>query len=125
MSVHVLRPGMSTTVQDLGRPGHQHDGVPEGGAMDRHTARLLNILVGNADGDALLECTLSGPELRFERECVVAIGGADSDATLNGAPIPPWRAILVPRGATLVLGAARSGCRTYVAFAGGIDVPLV
>lgn len=125
MSVLVLRPGMSTTVQDLGRPGHQHGGVPEGGVMDRHTARLLNILVGNADGDALLECTLSGPELRFARECVIAIGGADSDATLNGAPIPPWRAVHVPAGATLVLGAARTGCRTYVAFAGGIDVPLV
>lgn len=93
--------------------------------MDRHTARLLNILVGNAETDALLECTLSGPELRFAHECVIAIGGAETDATLNGAPIPPWRAVSVPGGATLALGAARAGCRTYISFAGGLDVPLV
>lgn len=116
---------MSTTVQDLGRPGHQGSGVPEGGAMDRHTARLLNILVGNAESDALLECTLSGPELHFAHECVVAIGGADSDATLDGARIAPWRAVPVPGGATLALGGVRAGCRTYISFAGGLDVPLV
>lgn len=93
--------------------------------MDRHTARLLNILVGNDDGDALLECTMSGPELRFDGECTVAVGGADMGATLNGSPFPPWRAVHVRAASVLALGAARSGCRAYIAVGGGIDVPLV
>lgn len=125
MTVHVVRAGMATTVQDLGRPGHQHSGVPEGGAMDRHTARLLNLLVGNDEGDALLECTMTGPELRLARECVVAVGGADMEASLDGSPVPSWRSVHAGSGSVLRLGAARSGCRAYVAFGGGIDVPVV
>ena len=125
MTARVTRAGLLTTVQDLGRPGHQHDGVPEGGAMDVYAARLANLLVGNDEGAAVLEATLAGPTLVFERSTVFAIGGADFGARLDGEPIAPLRTRHARAGATLELGAARRGCRAYIAIAGGIDVPVV
>lgn len=125
MRIEVLRAGQLTTVQDLGRPGWQHDGVPECGAMDAWAARLANLLAGNAEDAALLEVTLTGPTLRFGGEGVIALGGADFGAVLDGASLAPWRSAPVRAGATLELGAAHDGCRAYLAVAGGIDVPLV
>jgi len=125
VTVRVARAGLLTTVQDLGRSGHQHDGVPESGAMDTHAARLANLLVGNDEGAAVLEATLAGPTLVFERATMFAIGGADFGARLDGEPIVPLRTRHAKAGTTLELGAARTGCRAYVAMAGGIDVPIV
>lgn len=125
MTIEVLRPGQLTTVQDLGRTGHQHDGVPESGAMDRHSARLANMLAGNDDDAALLEVTFTGPTLRFTRAGTVALGGADFSAALDGESVAPWRAVPAPAGSTLSLGAARDGCRAWIAVSGGIDVPTV
>ena len=125
MTITVLRPGQLTTVQDLGRNGRQHEGVPESGAMDRHAARLVNLLVGNDDSSALLEVTLTGPTLRFGGATAVAIGGADFGATLDDEPVARWKTIRVVAGSTLELRAARDGCRAYIAIAGGIDVPVV
>ena len=125
MTVRIARAGLLTTVQDRGRFGHQHEGVPEGGAMDTHAMRLANLLVGNDDGAAVLEATLAGPTLVFERDTVFAIGGADFGARLDDERIPLWRSRHAKAGATLELGAARAGCRAYVAMAGGIDVPTV
>lgn len=121
----ILRPGLLTTVQDLGRAGHQHMGVPAGGAMDDVALRLANLLVGNDPGLAALETTLQGPALRFEGETVIAVTGADQSPTLDGKPLPPWRAVRVRAGGELAFGAPRSGCRAYLAVAGGIDVPRV
>ena len=125
MTIAVLRPGQLTTVQDLGRHGHQHEGVPESGAMDRHAARLVNLLLGNDEDAALLEVTLTGPALRFGAATVIAIGGADFAATLDDEPVASWKTIRVAAGSTLELRAASDGCRAYIAFAGGIDVPIV
>ena len=125
MSIRVLRAGLLTTVQDLGRPGHQRDGVPVGGAMDTVALRLANLLAGNDEGAAALEVTLDGPTLAFDAETVVAIGGADLQAQLDGHRLRPWWAARVPAGATLKFAGWRSGCRAYVAVAGGIDVPPV
>ncbi|HEX2779922.1 MAG TPA: biotin-dependent carboxyltransferase family protein [Gemmatimonadaceae bacterium] len=125
MNVEVLRAGALTTIQDLGRLGHQREGVPEAGAMDAHAARLANLLVGNLESAALLEATLLGPALRFAGATTVALGGADFGATLDGEALAPWRAVAVSAGATLELGAARDGCRAYIAIAGGIEVPAV
>lgn len=125
MSIAVERAGLLTTVQDLGRPGHQGDGVPEGGAMDAFALRVANLLVGNPPAAAALEATLDGPTLRFARATLVAVTGADLSAQVDGRPLPPWRSALVPAGGTLAFGAARAGCRAYVAVAGGIDVPPV
>jgi len=123
--LHVLRPGMFTTVQDLGRWGWQQYGIVVGGAMDLAGARLANMLAGNEPGAALLECTLSGPTIRFERDTLIAIGGGDFTPMLDGVPLPLWRPVLVRSGSTLQMGVARTGCRCYLAVAGGIDVAPV
>ena len=125
MKVRVVLGGPSTTVQDLGRRGVQGDGVPESGAMDLVAARITNLLVGNAECAALIESTLAGPALLFEHDTVVALGGGDFGATLDGEPVAPWHAFPVRAGATLALGNARQGCRAYIAVAGGVDVPPV
>lgn len=125
MTIEVLRAGQLTTVQDLGRHRWQHDGVPECGAMDAWAARLANLLVGNEEGAALLEVTLTGPALRFGHDTTIALGGADFGALLDGAPLAPWRSAQARAGSTLELAAARDGCRGYLAVAGGIDVPVV
>ena len=117
--------GPSTTVQDFGRRGTQRDGVPESGAMDVHAARIANLLVGNAEDAALLESTLAGPALLFTQATVVALGGGDFGANVDGEPLAPWHAVPLRAGATLALGNARRDCRAYVAIAGGVNVPLV
>jgi antagonist of KipI len=123
--IEVLRAGLLSTVQDLGRPGFRDQGVPAGGAADAVALRVANLLVGNAQGEAGVEMTLAGARLRFERGALVALGGATMAAELDGFPVPPWRPVWVRPGETLDVGAARSGCRAYLACAGGIAVPAV
>lgn len=123
--IHVVTPGMFTTVQDLGRPGWQRHGVTPGGAVDALALRLANVLVGNAEGAAGLEITLVGPTLRFTEASLIAICGADSDVAAGGRRLPAWRPVRLEQGAELVFGAIRTGCRTYLAVAGGIAVPRV
>lgn len=125
MSVRILSSGVLTTVQDLGRAGHQREGVAVGGAMDVVALRIANLLVGNAEGDAALEATLTGPRLSFEEDALVAITGGALPATVEGREVPAGRPFRLPAGATLALGAATAGCRAYVAVAGGIDLPPV
>jgi antagonist of KipI len=123
--MEVLDGGMLTTVQDAGRYGYQRYGVPVSGAMDPFALRAANRLVGNDDDAAGLEMTLLGPRLRFPRPAVIALTGADLDATLDGRPVPRWESVAVHEGATLAFGSPRDGVRGYLAVAGGIDVPLV
>ena len=125
MSVRVIRPGLLTTVQDLGRYGHQHEGVSVGGAMDGPALRLANALVGNTEGAAGLEVTIMGPTLEFQDDVVISITGADLSAKLDHHPIPQLRALKVSAGAQLTFGERVNGCRAYIAFRGGIDVPVV
>jgi antagonist of KipI len=125
MSILVVRPGMLTTVQDLGRFGHQHEGVSVGGAMDGPALRLANALVGNPESDAALEVTLMGPTLEFQDDAVISITGADLSAMLDNRPIPKLRAVKVEAGSQLTFGERVNGCRAYIAFRGGIDVPMV
>ncbi len=122
--LHVLRPGLFTTVQDLGRFGYQRFGMPVGGAMDRLALRLANRLVGNPDSAAALEITVRGPEMVFDKEAVIALTGADLSPALDGMPLPNWTAIKVSQGSTLTFGDRRSGARAYFALAGGLDVSL-
>lgn len=119
----VLAPGLLTTVQDFGRPGWRAAGVPAGGAMDPWAARAANRLVGNPDGAALLEATLAGPVVRFERAAAVAWVAGDMEAAIDGAPAAGERMHRLAAGATLALGRARRGARCWLAVAGGIDVP--
>src|SRR5713101_6697213 len=118
--LRVVEPGLFTTVQDLGRPNAISAGVPPGGAMDRFAHRAANLLVGNSEGDAGLECTLNGPTLIAVHSCLVAITGADFDPRVNGRPIPGWTGIFLGVGDRLTFGARRSGGRAYVAVAGGV-----
>jgi antagonist of KipI len=121
----IVRPGILTTVQDLGRWGFQAFGVPVSGAMDWYSHRHANRLVGNEDGDATLEATLIGPHIAFSGEAVVAVAGARFGLTLNGQPVEVNRTITAAAGSVLKFGERFSGARAYIAVAGGIDVPVV
>ena len=125
MSIKILRPGLLTTIQDLGRTGYQKHGVIVSGAMDSYALRLANLLVGNEEGEAALEMTLTGPSLKFEEDSLIAITGADFSATIENESIPTWKPIYVKKGSLLQFGAVKSGCRAYVAFAGGFNLPKI
>lgn len=119
MEMKVIRGGMLTTVQDLGRPGLRAAGVPCGGAMDGWALRLVNLLVGNAEHAAGLEMTLVGPEVEFSEDALIAVS-----EKMVGAP-EPWRPHRIRAGERLTLGRLINGCRAYLAVAGGLDVPEV
>jgi len=119
--LHVKEPGLFTTIQDLGRPGAVSAGVQPGGAMDRFAHAAANLLVGNDPGHATMECTFSGPQLIAEHACLIAITGADFDPHVNGAPVPAWTSLFLGAGDGLTFGGRRSGARTYIAVAGGIE----
>jgi antagonist of KipI len=125
MSLTIVRAGTLTTVQDGGRPGRQSSGVSVGGAMDDSALRIANALVGNDVGAAALEITLAGAIIRFESDHLIAIAGGDLGATLGRAPVPVWRPAIARGGSVLAFEGRRSGCRAYLAVAGGIDVPRV
>jgi antagonist of KipI len=125
MSLRIVRPGLLTTVQDLGRIGSGALGVPPCGAMDPWALRAANRLVGNDDTDAGLEITLIGPEIRLEADHVLAICGSRFDADLDRSETPHAAAFVARAGQMLRLGKSREGARTYVAVRGGIDVPKV
>jgi antagonist of KipI len=123
--IAILDPGPLTTVQDLGRFGQLRFGIPPSGPLDRPAFVLANRLVGNADAAAGLECTLAGPRFEARAAGAIAITGADVPVTINGAAAPAWTTLPLGAGDVVKIGMARSGVRAYVAFAGGIDVPLV
>lgn len=122
-TIEVLKPGAYTTVQDLGRTGHQHLGVPVSGAMDEVAHRLANALVGNPAGAATLEATLMGPALRFGADAVIACCGADLSASVDGTAVPLATAFPVQAGAILQFGRKVAGLRGYLAVRGGFAVP--
>jgi len=123
MSINVIRPGLLATIQDLGRVGVQKYGIIVSGAMDQLSLRMANLLVGNGQDEAAIEITLYGTAFTFNHDHLIAITGGDLQPTLNDAPIPMWRPILVKKGSTLTFNSAVSGCRSYVAIAGGFNVP--
>jgi antagonist of KipI len=125
VTIRVVTGGLQTTVQDLGRIGYQSEGVPVGGAMDRTALRLANLSVGNDEGAAVLEASLIGPALTFDSDAVVALAGADMEATIDGHAVPVWHAIGIRSGSTLRFGRPKTGCRTYVAVGGGISATPV
>jgi len=123
MTVNVIKPGLLTTVQDLGRPGYFHLGIPLGGAMDRLALRAGNMLVGNDEGAAALEAVFMGPELAFEADALVAVTGADMPIFLDGEEQEGWTSFQVKAGQVLTFGFLKSGARAYIAVSGGIDTP--
>ena len=124
-ALSVVRSGALTTVQDRGRPGHAHLGVPRSGALDGPAAALANRLVGNRPEAAVLETTLNGCAVRPRSTVTVAVTGAPCRVSVDGRPAAWGAAIRVPAGALLTVGTAVSGLRSYVAVSGGITVEPV
>ncbi|HTL62061.1 MAG TPA: biotin-dependent carboxyltransferase family protein [Nitrospira sp.] len=123
--IRVMKPGWCTTVQDFGRHGYQHYGVSPSGAMDRLALVIANRLVNNPDTAAVLEITLLGPDLLFEHAALLAITGADLSPAIDGECVPLWTTLAIQAGSRLTFGPRRTGARSYLAAAGGIDVPLL
>lgn len=122
----VVKPGLFTTVQDLGRFGFQRFGVPVSGAMDKYAFTCANMLVGNATNDACLEITLLGPELEVLSPAQVAVCGAGFSVLVNGELVSMWHTLTLEKDDALVFdGSSENGCRAYLAVRGGIDVPVV
>src|SRR6185295_14798043 len=124
-ALSILRPGMFTTIQDLGRWGLQSRGVPVSGAMDWYSHRLANGLLRNDSTLATLEVTLMGPHIQFDAGSAFAVAGAAFDLTLDDVPIEMNTAIEARPGAVLKFGSRRYGARAYIAVNGGVDVPKV
>lgn len=122
--IRVADPGPQTTVQDLGRLGQLRQGIPPSGPVDVRAFLIANRLVGNADGAAGLECTLVGPRFSAEGPCAIAVTGAEVPVTVNGETAPTHATLVLKSGDAVRIGAARAGVRAYVAFSGGLDVPL-
>jgi len=125
MAIEIIKPGLATTVQDAGRPGYYNVGIPLSGALDQYSFRCANLLVGNDENAAALECALLAPELSFDAPAIVAVAGSDATPKLNGAPAPRNEAFAVKAGDTLAFDFMRLGARLYIAVAGGIDVPSI
>ena len=121
----IIRSGMLTTVQDLGRWGYQNLGVPVGGPMDVYSHRLANLMVGNGPSAAALEVTLVGPELQADANVVCAITGARFELFVNDAPVPAAGVMRIPPGGRLRFGSRLAGARATLAVRGGFDVPAV
>ncbi|MGG7618298.1 biotin-dependent carboxyltransferase family protein [Bacillus coreaensis] len=123
MSITVLKPGLFTTIQDLGRTHYQALGIGTTGALDLSSHRLANWLVGNEDNEATIEMTLIGPTLLFKCAAVISICGADLSPSLNGTKIDNGRTLQVSNGDILSFSAIRNGSRAYLAVRGGIHTP--
>lgn len=125
MGIRVLKAGMLTTVQDLGRTGYQSQGFSVAGVMDVRSFKIANLLLDNPENEAVLEFTLIGPTLQFTSETIIAITGGDFSPTINGEPAPMYEAVYMHRGDILKFGSARTGSRGYLAFSSYLDVPVV
>jgi biotin-dependent carboxylase-like uncharacterized protein len=124
MGIRVKSPGLLTTVQDTGRFGEYAIGMPPSGAMDVFSYQVGNYLVGNEEGAAGLEITYFGPELEFTADAVIAVTGAQMPPKINGEEAATWEALQVREGDVLSFDYLASGARSYLAVAGGIDVPV-
>ncbi len=125
MTIEVRKPGLSTTVQDTGRAGYYHLGIPPSGALDQYSLRAANLLVGNPEDAAVLEIVYMGPELVFGGAATVALAGAGMVPKVNGEDRPQWESFAVAEGDVLTFGYLTGGARAYLAVAGGVDVPVV
>ena len=122
MSVHFQSKGILTTVQDLGRFGFGRFGINPSGAMDRTAARLINVLLGNDETEAVLEIHFPAPVLRFDEPATIALGGADFGAHLNEKPIENWRPVRVEKGDVLEFHQRFFGARIYLSVRGGFQI---
>ena len=123
MSIRVEAPGLQTTLQQLRRPGLSQSGPGPDGVMDEVSHRLVSLLVGNPPETPSMEITRTGPVLEFETEVMIALGGADLSAEIDGLPVPLWRPVMVRAGAQMRFGKPLEGSFCYLAVAGGFSSP--
>ncbi|PAD22251.1 biotin-dependent carboxyltransferase family protein [Terribacillus saccharophilus] len=121
----VIKPGLMTTFQDLGRTGYQEYGVVVAGAMDDFSLQIANLLVGNQRNVAGLEVTMMGPVLKVLEDAVIAITGGNLSPRVNGQPAPMWKSFAVKEGQLIEFGQPLEGIRSYISVAGGFDLPAV
>ena len=121
----VIQPGAYTTVQDRGRFNYQQFGVPVCGVVDSFAYRVANALVSNFQGQAVLEATIFGPTLKVLNQGLIAITGGNLSPVLNNTPLPMWESVAIHPDDILRFTGVKSGCRAYIAVAGGINVPIV
>lgn len=125
MGIRILKGGMLTTVQDLGRTGYQSQGFGVAGVMDVRSFKIANLLLDNPENEAVLEFTLIGPVLEFTSATIIAITGGDFQPTINGEPAPMYTALYMNKGDILKFGSARTGSRGYIAFSSYLEIPVV
>ncbi len=125
MGIRILKGGMLTTVQDLGRTGYQSQGFSVAGVMDVRSFKIANLLLDNPENEAVLEITLIGPTLEFTSATIIAITGGDFGPTVNGEPVPMYTALYINKGDILKFGSARTGSRGYIAFSSYLEIPVV
>ncbi|MDD2958157.1 MAG: biotin-dependent carboxyltransferase family protein [Lachnospiraceae bacterium] len=125
MGIRILKGGMLTTVQDLGRTGYQSQGFGVTGVMDVRSFKIANLLLDNPENEPVLEATLIGPKLEFTSATIIAITGADMQPTVNKKSVPMYTALYMNKGDILQLNSARSGSRSYIAFSSYLDIPVV
>ncbi len=124
MSIRIIKAGFADTVQDLGRYGFQHLGINPGGAMDAVAAQVANMLTGNDIYEAVIEFHFPASSIMFEKDCLIAISGADFGVTTNHQSIPLNTPVIVAKKSVLEFSKYISGCRCYLAVRNGIDIPL-
>ncbi|MDO4976878.1 MAG: biotin-dependent carboxyltransferase family protein [Eubacteriales bacterium] len=125
MGIRVIKGGMLTTVQDMGRTGYQSQGFSVAGVMDVRSFQIANLLLDNPENEAVLEFTLIGPTLEFTTDTIIAITGGDFSPTINGEPAAMYTAIYMHKGDILKFGSARTGARGYIAFSNYLKIPVV
>ncbi|WP_444883688.1 biotin-dependent carboxyltransferase family protein [Microbulbifer sp. PSTR4-B] len=121
MSIYFIRPGLQTSIQDFGRPGLMHCGIPQGGAADILSMQLANLLLGNYLNNPVLELTLTGPFIKFECDISIAITGAQFNVLLNKITVENYKVIQVKRGDILEFGQLLSGTRAYIGLSATIS----
>lgn len=125
MGIRVLKSGLFTTVQDLGRMGYQSSGFSSSGVMDQRAFKIANLLIDNPENEAGLELTLTGPTLEFTSATIIAITGGNFNPKINGIIVPMYTAIYANKGDILSFGAAKTGSRAYIAFSSKLEIPVV
>ncbi|TKC19484.1 biotin-dependent carboxyltransferase family protein [Robertmurraya kyonggiensis] len=121
----IIKPGLFSTIQDLGRYGYQKYGVVVSGAMDSLSFRIANLLVGNEENTPVIEMTIVGPSIQFHKDSLIAICGGDLSPSIDGLPVSMGRPIFVKKDSTLQFGKCKNGARAYLAVSGGIVTPFV
>lgn len=125
MMIKLIKSGLLTTIQDLGRYGYQKHGVVTSGAMDTESHRISNLLVGNDENTPTLEVTLMGPVIEFQKDALISICGGNLSPMIDGTRVNAWKPLYIKEGSELRFGNPKQGFRAYLSIAGGFDVPEV